>query len=79
MNYQILKAEINDAEEILKIQKLAYQIEAERYNNHDIPPLKQTVEELKNQFKDHIILKEQSQERLRCSQIFIPLCANKSA
>ena len=57
MNYQILKAGINDAEEILNLQKLAYQIEADRYNNHDIPPLKQTIEELKNQFKDHIILK----------------------
>lgn len=57
MNYQITKAEINDAEEILKIQKLAYQIEAKRYNNYDITPLKQTVDELKNQFIDHIILK----------------------
>jgi hypothetical protein len=26
MNYEILKAEIDDAEEILKIQKWAYQI-----------------------------------------------------
>jgi ribosomal protein S18 acetylase RimI-like enzyme len=57
MNYQITKAEINDAEEILKIQKLAYQIEAKRYNNYDISPLKQTLEELENQFKNHIILK----------------------
>ncbi|MBU1153972.1 GNAT family N-acetyltransferase [bacterium] len=64
MNYQIEKAEINDAEEILKIQKLAYQIEANRYNNYDIPPLKQTVEELKNQFKDHIILKAESNNKI---------------
>ena len=57
MNYQITKADIDDAEEILKLQKLAYQIEAKRYNNYDIVPLKQTLEELENQFKDHIILK----------------------
>ncbi|MFH1440452.1 MAG: GNAT family N-acetyltransferase [Candidatus Omnitrophota bacterium] len=57
INYQIKKAEISDAEEILRIQKLAYQSEAERYNNYDIPPLKQTIGELKKQFKNHIILK----------------------
>lgn len=64
MNYQILKAEINDAEEILKIQKLAYQIEAKRYNNYEITPLKQTLEELKNQFKTHIILKAVSDNKI---------------
>lgn len=57
MNYQILKAEMNNTEEILKIQKLAYKSEAKRYNNYDIPPLKQTIGELKKQFKNHIILK----------------------
>ncbi len=57
MDYQILKAEMNDTEEILKIQKLAYKSEAERYNNYDIPPLKQTIGGLKEQFKNHIILK----------------------
>ena len=57
MNFQIAKAEINDAAEILKIQKLAYQIEAKRYNNYDISPLKQTLAELQNQFRDQIILK----------------------
>ncbi len=64
MNYQITKAKVNDAEEILKIQKLAYQSEAERYNNYDIPPLKQTIEELKEQFKNHIILKAVLDEKV---------------
>jgi ribosomal protein S18 acetylase RimI-like enzyme len=64
MNYQILKAEINDAEEILEVQKLAYEIEAKRYNNYNIPPLKQTLEELKNQFKDYIILKAVADGRI---------------
>lgn len=64
MKYQIEKANINDAKEILKIQKLAYQIEAKRYNNYDIPPLKQTLEELENQFKNHIILKAVSNGKI---------------
>lgn len=57
MDYKILQAIVKDADEILDLQKLAYLIEAERYNNFDIPPLKQTHEELINQFKDYIILK----------------------
>ena len=57
MNYQITKAEITDAEYTLKIQKLAYQIEAKRYNNYNITHLEQTLDELINQFKDHVILK----------------------
>jgi ribosomal protein S18 acetylase RimI-like enzyme len=57
MNYQISQAEPKDAEEILFVQKSAYRSEAELYNDHDIPPLKQTVNELKKQFKDHVILK----------------------
>lgn len=57
MNYQITQAELKDAEEILLVQKSAYRSEAELYNDYDIPPLKQTVDELKEQFKDYIILK----------------------
>jgi len=64
MNYQIQKAKINDAQEILKIQRLAYQIEAKRYNNYGITPLKQTIGGLKTQFKDHIILKAVSDNKI---------------
>lgn len=64
MNYQIEMAIIDDAEEILKLQKLAYQIEAKRYNNFKIPPLTQTLEEFKNQFTDHIILKAVSNGKI---------------
>lgn len=64
MDYQILQAIIDDAEEILELQRLAYQIEAKRYNNFDIPPLKQTHEEFKNQFKDYIILKAVSNGKI---------------
>ena len=57
MNYQICKSEIDDAEDLLEIQKLAYQIEAKRYNYYNFTSLKQTVEELKSLYNDHIILK----------------------
>ena len=61
---EILQATITDSEEILKLQKLAYQIEAERYNDYNIPPLKQTITEIKEQFKTHIFLKAVSEGRI---------------
>ena len=48
----ISQAKIANAEEILKLQKLAYQSEAERYNDYNIPPLKQTIPEVKEQLKN---------------------------
>jgi ribosomal protein S18 acetylase RimI-like enzyme len=54
---EISKASINDAQEILDLQKLAYKSEAELYNNFDIAPLIQTIEELKDQFQNHTFLK----------------------
>ena len=42
----IKKAQKEDLEEILKLQYLAYQSEAKLFGNMDIPPLKQTIEEV---------------------------------
>ncbi len=53
----IKKAEVSDAEEILSLQKLAYKSEAELYNDFNIPPLVQTLEEINKEFKTHIFLK----------------------
>ncbi|MFH1777225.1 MAG: GNAT family N-acetyltransferase [Candidatus Omnitrophota bacterium] len=61
---EILQATILDAEEILKLQKLAYQIEAERYNDYNIPPLKQTIAEIREQFKTNIFLKAVSEGQI---------------
>ncbi|MCX8129707.1 MAG: GNAT family N-acetyltransferase [Clostridia bacterium] len=47
----------NDLEDILKLQKLAYQENAIRYNDFTIPPLTQTLEELKKESEGSIILK----------------------
>jgi quercetin dioxygenase-like cupin family protein len=60
---KIQKATATDSENILEVQKLAYQSEAERYNDYNIPPLKQTIDELKRQFKTHIFLKAISDEK----------------
>lgn len=54
---RIIKAELCDLNEILNLQYLAYQSEAELFQNDDIPPLKQTLEEISAEFKTGIILK----------------------
>jgi ribosomal protein S18 acetylase RimI-like enzyme len=61
---KISQATVEDSEEILALQKLAYRIEAERYNDYTIPPLTQTLDELKTQFSDHIILKAVSDGKI---------------
>lgn len=46
----IKKAQKEDLEAILKLQYLAYQSEAKLFGNMDIPPLKQTIEEVYDEF-----------------------------
>jgi len=43
-------AEKRDAAEILALQKIAYQTEAELYGDESVPPLQQTLPELENDF-----------------------------
>lgn len=47
----------DDLDEILKLQKLAYQSEAAIYNDYGILPLTQTLEELQEEAKSSIVLK----------------------
>ena len=53
----IATANIEDSQEILKLQKLAYQGEAELYQDWTIPPLTQTLEDLEQEFTSYCILK----------------------
>jgi len=53
----ILHANTSDAQDILALQKLAYQTEAAIYDDYGIPPLTQTLENLLAQFSDHTFLK----------------------
>ncbi len=53
-----------DLSQILELQKLAYKSEAEIYNDFSIPPLQQTITELKEDFKSQIFLKATHNEKL---------------
>ena len=53
----IVKADYKDLQEILQLQYLAYQSEAALFGSKDIPPLKQTIEEVIAEYREGIILK----------------------
>lgn len=53
----IEKANINDLKEILDLQHFAYITEAERFNNMNIQPLTETLDELKEEFNNGLVLK----------------------
>lgn len=57
MKIEIKKAEAKDLEEIYKLQKTAYITEAQIHNNYNIQPLTQTLEEIRKEFENGIILK----------------------
>jgi ribosomal protein S18 acetylase RimI-like enzyme len=53
----IQQASLDDAEEILALQKLCYQREAEIYSDYNIPPLIQQPRAIKTEFKKYYFLK----------------------
>lgn len=53
----IVKAKRKDADEILTLQKIAYQSEAVIYNDWELPALTQSLESLRTEFSNTIILK----------------------
>ena len=53
----IIRAKEDDLQEILDLQYLAYQSEAALFGTQDIPPLKETLEEVREELKKGIILK----------------------
>ena len=55
--YNICRACIEDLQDILQLQYLAYQSEAALFNKEDIPPLKQTLDEVIEEFNKGVILK----------------------
>jgi ribosomal protein S18 acetylase RimI-like enzyme len=54
---EIIGAESQDLEEILALQKLAYVSEALIFNDFNIPPMRQTIEDMYNEFSNQTILK----------------------
>jgi ribosomal protein S18 acetylase RimI-like enzyme len=53
----IERANKDDLREILALQKLAYQSEAELYDDHSISPLTQTIEGIEGDFRSRLFLK----------------------
>ncbi len=64
LNIEIEKATVSDAEGILSLQKSAYRSEAEIYNDFNIPPLVQTLEEIKKDFGIQFFLKAVMDEKI---------------
>lgn len=57
MTFQIETAGVEDAEELLALQKLAYREPAERYSDFGIPPMIQTLEQMGEDLASHLYLK----------------------
>ncbi len=60
---RIKKAEKVDLLEILDLQYLAYQSEARLFDNEDIPPLKQTLVDVENEYQRGVILKALDEDK----------------
>ena len=56
-NYEITKANYEDLEEILDLQHLAYITEAQRFNNMNIQPLTETLDELIDEYNSGLVIK----------------------
>ena len=55
--FAIVDASPDDAEAILALQKLAYEREARRYDDWTIPPLVETLDSVRGQIAQHVVLK----------------------
>lgn len=53
----VTRARVEDAGEILDLQKLAYQSEAQLYQDDSLPPLLQTAAEILRDFENQFVLK----------------------
>jgi len=60
----ITRSELEDAEAIVALQKLAYESEALIYDDFTIPPLTQTLENLQSEFNTKTILKAVADGRI---------------
>jgi GNAT superfamily N-acetyltransferase len=60
----IEKAQPEDLDEILSLQKLAYQSEAELCNDYSIPPLTQTLDGMIEDYRKMLILKALEKDQI---------------
>ncbi len=61
---EITRATTKDAEAILALQRLAYQCEAERYDDYSLPPLTESLEALRQEFDRSVFLKAVREDRI---------------
>jgi ribosomal protein S18 acetylase RimI-like enzyme len=54
---EIVDASPGDAEAILALQKVAYEREARRYDDWTIPPMIETLDSVREQIAQHVVLK----------------------
>jgi ribosomal protein S18 acetylase RimI-like enzyme len=54
---EIVSAAVEDLQHILALQKRAYESEARLYDDWNIPPLTQSLPEIKNEFGEKVFLK----------------------
>ena len=54
---EIVRADVDDAKQIIELQRKAYYSEAELHDDFNIPPLTQTSEELVTEFQRLVVLK----------------------
>jgi len=60
----IAHAQESDLEQILSIQREAYMSEAALYDDFTIPPLRQTLDDLRAEFRAKVILKAMAEQKL---------------
>lgn len=58
------RATIEDAVDILTLQRLAYLSEAALYDDYTIKPLKQTIKNIKTEFEDYLFLKVTEKDKI---------------
>ena len=64
VDIKILKANESDLPEILALQKLCYQENVARYNDNNIPPMIETVDDLLKDAQTHIFLKALNDDKV---------------
>ena len=62
--YEIKKATKEDLWEILDLQYIAYQSEADLFGTQDIPPLKQTIDEVIEEYNNGVVLKMEDDNKI---------------
>lgn len=60
---KIQRVKEQDLESILNLQKKAFTEVAELMNKYDLPPLLQSIEELRNEYQNSIVLKYLSEDK----------------